>query len=371
MKQRPKAASGNNISLPATFNKLISDKEKEGRLRTADNYRSTLHKLQSYLGEAFDSLFLNDISDEWVAGYVRWLRKMHPDKPQTAGFYFRNTRTLYNRARKQFKFKQTADKDPFTGISFAGKQAAKRALTQKEINKLLNPELRGKLAAPLRESLDVLLFILFMRGMVFQDVYNLTWDAVAPDEQYLYDPNSPARNDERYIAVLRHIADSPHVGDIYKTRPKDQLEMALKNRPGDPAADFGYALADGTHESLYAVRAEYTLLVFYDPDCPGCREVTARMAASRLLRSWTAVRRRLSVLAVYPGEDTALWRQRKGELPDDWIVCCDSPRRISSDRLYDLRAFPTLYLLDKAKRVVLKDATFEAVEEWLEQHIAL
>lgn len=186
MTQRPKAAYGNNISLPAAFKKLISDKEKEGRLRTADNYRSTLHKLQSYLGEAFDSLSLNDISDEWVAGFVRWLRKTHPDKPQTAGFYFRNTRTLYNRARKQFKFKQTAGKDPFAGISFAGKQAAKRALTQNEINKLLNPALRGKLADPLRESLDVLLFILFMRGMVFQDVYNLTWDAVAPDNHIRY-----------------------------------------------------------------------------------------------------------------------------------------------------------------------------------------
>ncbi|MCC8062093.1 MAG: DUF5106 domain-containing protein [Rikenellaceae bacterium] len=190
-------------------------------------------------------------------------------------------------------------------------------------------------------------------------------------EHYLYDPNSPARNDERYIAVLRHIADSPHVGDIYKIRPKSQLEMALKNRPGDRAADFGYALANGTHGSLYAVRAEYTLLVFYDPDCPGCREVTARMATSRLLRSWTTDRRKLSVLAVYPGEDTVLWSRRKKELPDDWIVCRDSSRQLLPDRLYDLRAFPTIYLLDKAKRVVLKDATFEAVEKWLEQHIAL
>lgn len=66
-----------------------------------------------------------------------------------------------------------------------------------------------------------------------------------------------------------------------------------------------------------------------------------------------------------------MWRQRKGELPEDWIVCRDSPRQLSTGRLYDLRAFPTIYLLDKAKRVVLKDATFETVEEWLEQHDAL
>ena len=34
-------------------------------------------------------------------------------------------------------------------------------------------------------------------------------------------------------------------------------------------------------------------------------------------------------------------------------------------QVYDLKAMPTLYLLDAEKRVILKDASFEQVEERL------
>ena len=35
------------------------------------------------------------------------------------------------------------------------------------------------------------------------------------------------------------------------------------------------------------------------------------------------------------------------------------------DRLYDLKAIPTIYLLDSSKRVILKDVPVEVAEEWL------
>jgi hypothetical protein len=45
------------------------------------------------------------------------------------------------------------------------------------------------------------------------------------------------------------------------------------------------------------------------------------------------------------------------------------PDRVVLDReLYDLTAIPTLYLLDAQKRVVLKDAPFDQVELYLQQH---
>ena len=38
---------------------------------------------------------------------------------------------------------------------------------------------------------------------------------------------------------------------------------------------------------------------------------------------------------------------------------------IKNKNLYDLRAIPTLYLLDKNKTVLLKDATLQKVEQYL------
>ena len=47
------------------------------------------------------------------------------------------------------------------------------------------------------------------------------------------------------------------------------------------------------------------------------------------------------------------------------------PKRTSgslkNDEIYDLKAIPTLYLLDKDKKVVLKDVTFNQVENYLKQ----
>ena len=38
---------------------------------------------------------------------------------------------------------------------------------------------------------------------------------------------------------------------------------------------------------------------------------------------------------------------------------------LQTKNLYDLRAIPTLYLLDKNKTVLLKDATLQKVEQYL------
>jgi len=42
---------------------------------------------------------------------------------------------------------------------------------------------------------------------------------------------------------------------------------------------------------------------------------------------------------------------------------------IDQKNLYDLKAIPTLYLLDKDKTVLLKDATAEEIEEYLQKNI--
>lgn len=63
-------------------------------------------------------------------------------------------------------------------------------------------------------------------------------------EKYLYDPNSPMRNEELYIPVLEYIIASFNVKTEDKIRPEYRLQMALKNRPGDLATDFKFA--DGT-----------------------------------------------------------------------------------------------------------------------------
>lgn len=183
-------------------------------------------------------------------------------------------------------------------------------------------------------------------------------------EKFFYEVNSPFRNEELYIPVLEALLDSQTIDTLYQIRPRAQLASALKNRPGMRAADFVYTRGDGTTGRLYEVDAEYTLLLFYTPDCPNCAAVERYILASEAFISLTDPGR-MKVLAVYPGRDPELWREHLPQMPGEWIVGHDAQRAIDNQVLYDIRATPSLYLLDRDKRVILKDARVEHIEAWL------
>ncbi len=50
-----------------------------------------------------------------------------------------------------------------------------------------------------------------------------------------------------------------------------------------------------------------------------------------------------------------------------WINSYDSTVSLKNDEIYDLKAMPALYLLDKDKKVILKDVTFNQVENYLKR----
>lgn len=179
-------------------------------------------------------------------------------------------------------------------------------------------------------------------------------------DKYLYDPDSPMYNEELYIPVLRYICSSPKIGVLDKVRPQYQLEWALKNRIGSVAADFTYALADGEKKTLSALPDRFTLLFFNDPDCERCQRIKKELEDSPLL--WEKLMGQLTILAVYTGDEPDIWRQEW--YPASWINGCDVREGIHKKQLYDLRVMPALYLLDGKGKVILKNASVSAVEEF-------
>ena len=174
--------------------------------------------------------------------------------------------------------------------------------------------------------------------------------------EVLHDPNSPLRNDEFYIPVLRAVLESPYYNDYERIAPQFDLEMALQNRVGERANNIKYRLASGRWGTLYGVRAEYTLLFINNPGCPMCREIREAIISSPML-SEMIERGRLKVLAIYPDEDLTEWREYQSQIPQSWINGYDVDCQMRETGSYDLVAIPALYLLDKEHRVLVKDAT--------------
>ncbi len=186
-------------------------------------------------------------------------------------------------------------------------------------------------------------------------------------ERVLHDPNSPLRDEERYIPVLRGKLASPWYDTLERLGPETELRLALRNRVGEQAGDFRCTLASGATTRLYDLRADYTLLFLTDPECPMCRRTTEELLASPRLNE-LAERGTLRILTLYSGEDTAAWRRSLSHAPRGWLHACDAACTVRDEGIYDLRALPALYLLDREKRVLVKDSADPAeIEEALDR----
>ena len=188
------------------------------------------------------------------------------------------------------------------------------------------------------------------------------WETMS---RYWKDVNSPVRNEEMFIRLCRSVESVPAVEEGLKQRATFARTLAEKNRVGQPAIDFTYTLASGKQGRMYGLKADYTLLFFYNPDCHTCIEIKNAMKRSLLLKELVA-NGRMKVLTLYPDEDVALWRQHLNELSDQWTNGYDKGQVLTHKLHYDLSAIPSFYLLDKDKKVLLKDADWRQVMQYLE-----
>ena len=169
-------------------------------------------------------------------------------------------------------------------------------------------------------------------GNVFQEVSSLA-------SRYFYDPNSPVRSEDLYLPFVSRMENSPLTDEADKGVYAWDRAVCSQNRTGTIAADFPYIDGEGRRRTLYGVKADWTLLIFGNPDCNACREIKQMLEetpeVSALLESGALARVEVN--------------------PDDYDFFS------GEDRLYAIRAVPSLYLLDRDKRIIKKDALPEDV----------
>lgn len=126
------------------------------------------------------------------------------------------------------------------------------------------------------------------------------------------------------------------------------------------AAALPVNLNAGKTGRLSQLKSDYTLLFFYAPDCTSCQEFERVLSE---IPFFLDIQEKgiLRVLAIYPDEDENEWLLKSSKMPQGWIVGWNKQGDIRSKTLYEIRATPTLFLLDKQKKVILKDATLDQI----------
>jgi len=184
--------------------------------------------------------------------------------------------------------------------------------------------------------------------------------------EVLADPNSALRDDELYMPVLRARIESPFTDEATRERCIYRLDILSQNRLGHKANNIRYTLADGFEGTLYGIKAEFTLVFINNPGCEMCRTVREEICASDVLMQNIASGR-MKVLAIYPDQDLDEWLRYRSEMPSNWINGYDRECVMRSSGTYNLAAIPSLYLLDKDKTVLVKDAVSISIIEKMAQ----
>ena len=151
-------------------------------------------------------------------------------------------------------------------------------------------------------------------------------------DKYLYDPNSPMRNEEFYISVLEAMIASPILDETEKIRPQARLKLAQKNRIGTKALNFTYTLASGAQGSLYQLKTDYLLLFINNPGCQACTETIEGLKNAPIINQLLK-EKKLILLSIYPDEELDEWKKHLNEFPNEWINGYDKKFTIKEEQI--------------------------------------
>ena len=188
-------------------------------------------------------------------------------------------------------------------------------------------------------------------------------------EKYFYDPQSPVRNEDAFGAFCAAASESPLLTTAEKELYAKWASLASLAAVGTKAPDFDFIDLTGRHRTLHGLRGEWTVLIFGNPDCTACRTLVEMIEGNEDLGR-SVSDGTVSFVDIYVDEDIEAWRASVKDFPKNWTLGYDPFGIIRADTVYHLRAIPSIYLLDKEKTVILKDAPEEVLIEYLMTIIA-
>lgn len=179
---------------------------------------------------------------------------------------------------------------------------------------------------------------------------------------------------EKYFANQTY----PWLTDQGKKIITDRAYNLMANILGSPAPDVDLPDLSGKRVNLYSVQAPYILVAIWDPTCSHCKETLPKID-SIYRAKWKAEGMKIFALAKETEGTKNDWTSFiQNHNIGDWLNVYYSKEeekaRVSANipgysQLYDVQSFPTLYLLDKDKRIIAKKLSYQQVDEVLDQRI--
>jgi hypothetical protein len=155
----------------------------------------------------------------------------------------------------------------------------------------------------------------------------------------------------------------------------DRAYSLMANILGTPASDIELPDTSGKNISLYSIPASFVLVTIWDPNCSHCKEVLPKLD-SFYTSKWKTAGLKIFALAKETDGSRKDWLNFINDYHlQEWthVYYSKTDDKTRTDagipgysQLYDVLTFPTLYLLDKDKRIIAKKLSYQQVDEVLQ-----
>lgn len=122
---------------------------------------------------------------------------------------------------------------------------------------------------------------------------------------------------------------------------------------------------DGKFHSNYDFNTEYTIMYFWDTDCGHCK-----VSTPKLLEFYNREKDSLNfdVFGICLTSDSVKWRNYILDKKLPWTNVGNNKANIDFREAYDIKASPKIYLLDRNKRIIVKNIDMDDLEDFIIKH---
>jgi peroxiredoxin len=149
-----------------------------------------------------------------------------------------------------------------------------------------------------------------------------------------------------------------------KSALQKKLDTFKKIAIGQPAPDFELPDTKGKPVKLSSIQSEFTLVIFWTSECGHCMEMMPRVKAIYEAQK----PRRYEILAVSIDTSRTGWLQAIKDEKMTWINGSELKGFDSqSADVYNIYATPTMFLLDRNKKILAKPISYRELETVLRE----
>ena len=119
------------------------------------------------------------------------------------------------------------------------------------------------------------------------------------------------------------------------------------------------------HTNYDFTNADFTIMYFWDVDCGHCK-----LSTPKLVEFYNRAKDSLNfeVFAVCLTADSVKWRNYVIDKKLPWLNVGNNKANIDFREVYDIKASPRFYVLDRNKKIIVKNIEFEQLEEFIRKY---